>query len=330
MRSELSITGYAIIGGYIDATVDSPELTVWLKTNTGNDPSPGEPVYVAFRSQTLGSGQPEIVIVTQQTKVTLVNSETMGVGGAGIPFRLWVAGFNDAGTLKLALFNALHPAVAIFGLSEFGVATAITTGTTAGRFVTDSGFDPPTDKPYRLLALLDWNLGLTVPGLWDEEPDLITPKSPSIPNPGGIVGVSLIEEFGSSSSASTIPYDDTIPSNSEGSPLLTGTITPTSPINLIHNHAHVHVSSSVGEHVIGALFLDLESSAFATSVVRVAAGAQTVLILENYRQALSTSQLAFRLRCGAETGTLTVNGSGGSRKMGGTLTSFLRSTEIMV
>ena len=140
-------------------------------------------------------------------------------------------------------------------------------------------------------------------------------------------------ETGAVSTGSTvIPFDDTIPTITEGNEYMTRTITPVSASNrlLIEVTAHVEHGVSAIRHLAVALFRDAEANALACAFTRTESdGRPVVITFQHIMTAPGTSEVTFRVRIGVETsGTVTFNGVGGSRKYGGVLASSIVVTEI--
>ncbi len=333
MRSELSATGFPMIGGKIVASVAASALTVAVKTTAGNDPSPTEPVYVTFRNATLTDGSLVTRIITVATSVTISSGSTLGMAASSL-IRVWAALFDDGGTVRVAVINCLtfpgSGSPAVFGLTEQGVASAIQDA--AGASDSSAQFYAAatiTSKSYRLAALLDWNTTFT-PGTWSAAPDVITGKTPGVPAPGTVVQQTFSSTTSYVSAAAAIPYDDTIPQLSEGTLIFQNIITPTSPINIVENHACLICSSSVAEPVIASLLQNSATSSFAASAMNVpAVNALVSLVLDESHQLLTSSSVSFKLNAGAATGTFGLNGTSAARKLGGVMTSSMRTTEIM-
>ena len=128
-----------------------------------------------------------------------------------------------------------------------------------------------------------------------------------------------------------IPYDDTIPQNTEGNQYMSLAITPSNASNLLKievvlNTAH----SNVGQYFASALFQDATAGALASS--------QTYMSVTNepqqtgfnhYMTAGTTSSTTFKVRAGAGTsGTTTFNGQSAGRRFGGVMASSITITEI--
>lgn len=71
--------------------------TIAIKTLAGTDPSPTDPVRIAFATTTGGF---EVLELTTALSLTLSSGSTLGATSAQ-PFRIWLTVFNDAGTLRL-------------------------------------------------------------------------------------------------------------------------------------------------------------------------------------------------------------------------------------
>ena len=128
-----------------------------------------------------------------------------------------------------------------------------------------------------------------------------------------------------------IPYDDTIPQNTEGDQYMTLAITPTSATNKLFIEAFAVFTTSGASNSIIALFQDSTTNALASSII-VTQGGYTLNHSVAYEMvAGTTSPTTFKIRIGTTSGTtLTLNGAGGARLMGGILSSYIRITEIKV
>lgn len=135
------------------------------------------------------------------------------------------------------------------------------------------------------------------------------------------VPVQLVSTMYSAASTTTslIPEDDTVPQITEGTEFMTQAITPKSATNRLFIRARAHVSPSNINDTIGALFQDANANALAGNI-RSSSGASAMpgLDIEHDMVAGTTSATTFRVRLGlALAGTLTFNGFGGARKLGG-------------
>lgn len=128
----------------------------------------------------------------------------------------------------------------------------------------------------------------------------------------------------------TIPFDDTIPQNTEGTQVITVTITPTSATNRLRIEFDAgFATGSTTEYAVSALFQDSTASALAASVDGVTASVPSVALRLSYEMAAgTTSATTFKIRCGLGSGTLYINGdNAGARRFGGVAAARLRVIE---
>jgi hypothetical protein len=133
------------------------------------------------------------------------------------------------------------------------------------------------------------------------------------------------------SGAGTIPFDDTIPQNTEGNEFLTVSITPTSASNYLVIEVNALLSTSSGQSTIGAIFQDSTANALAaTSNTPPATGSGQFFVLRHRMTAGTTSSTTFKFRAGAIAAATTyLNGNGsGTRLFGGVAASLITVTEI--
>lgn len=131
-----------------------------------------------------------------------------------------------------------------------------------------------------------------------------------------------------------MPYDDTIPQNTEGSELLTLAITPKSATNKLLIVVNLYLANNGTEKSTVALFQDTTASAIAavadnTSVA--SANGEGMITLTHYMTSGTTSSTTFKVRAGTTAGgVMSMNGSAGARKLGGVASSSITIFEIKV
>lgn len=137
-----------------------------------------------------------------------------------------------------------------------------------------------------------------------------------------------------SSTIALIPLDDTIPQNTEGTELLTVTLTPKSTTNrlVLDLYCPILSHSAAGAFAIGAFFQDSTAGALAAATTRFPA---TATYYQQFRMrhemaAGTTSSTTFKFRLGTNTGTLYYNGSNASRLFGGITNMQMVVTEYGV
>lgn len=138
-------------------------------------------------------------------------------------------------------------------------------------------------------------------------------------------------QTGSVATGSTaIPYDDTVPQNTEGTEFLAVSITPTNTNNILVIEVDLSVATTATTHICAALFQDSTASAIAaTANAAVSSGSMTKVLLNHKMPAGTTSATVFAVRAGTPGGaTVTLNGDGGVRRFGGVCASSIKVWEI--
>jgi len=128
-----------------------------------------------------------------------------------------------------------------------------------------------------------------------------------------------------------LPYDDTIPQNTEGNEYMTLAITPTNSGSTLEIDVEWIGCSSVTNNIGVALFQD--STANALSVVQSLNANSVSLLpipLKHVMTAGTTSATTFKVRAGGgSAGTTTFNGVGGARYFGGLIASRITIKEYL-
>jgi len=128
-----------------------------------------------------------------------------------------------------------------------------------------------------------------------------------------------------------IPFDDTIPQDTEGDEYFSLSFTPKSASSLLHFSFTANVEVPAGSPITAALFVDGQSDAIVAGVNDTYnTGGHAAQVSFNYAVISgSTDPRTYRVRMGSHAAnTLTLNGTAGSRKMGGVLGSGLVITEV--
>ena len=123
-----------------------------------------------------------------------------------------------------------------------------------------------------------------------------------------------------------MPYDDTIPQNTEGDEYMTLAITPNNSSNTLIIRVIAMGAASVAA-VRGALFQDSTAGALAAAACSSTAGDVMPFVLTHKMSAGTTSSTTFKVRIGSS-GTYTFNGAAGGRKFGGVMASSIIIQEI--
>lgn len=127
----------------------------------------------------------------------------------------------------------------------------------------------------------------------------------------------------------TIPFDDTIPQNTEGTEFMTQAITPKSTTNILVIRAVFYCSYSIAQHLIAALFQDSTANALAvSSEYQNTPGGINAVVITHTMVAGTTSATTFKVRGGGNSaGTMYFNGASTGRLFGATTKSSITITE---
>ena len=138
--------------------------------------------------------------------------------------------------------------------------------------------------------------------------------------PAGAVVQVVGTNFSAVASGTTLlPYDDTIPQNTEGIEVMTQAITPKSTTNILVITAVVFLSSSIDQNMAAALFQDTTADALFFSGHRTSASTTTMdqISIQHTMVAGTTSATTFKIRAGGNgAGTTTFNGVAAGRFYG--------------
>lgn len=131
--------------------------------------------------------------------------------------------------------------------------------------------------------------------------------------------------------STALPYDDTIPQNTEGTEIMTLAITPESASSKLIIEYDIYASTSgAGVQMAAALFVDSTAGALDAVWQYAQAANNPYAIRGSYVVTSgSTSARTYKVRLGANSGSVFPNGSAGSTRIGGgVLACKLRITEI--
>ena len=129
----------------------------------------------------------------------------------------------------------------------------------------------------------------------------------------------------------TIPLDDTIPQNTEGTEFMTLAITPKSATSKLIIQVILQVTVSITSWSYGALFQDSTANAIAAGLGFTDADTSgSSVVFTHYMTSGTTSATTFKVRAGPNNAsTMTFNGQAGARRFGGVLASSITITEVV-
>jgi hypothetical protein len=320
-------------------TAAGSALTIALKDAAGNDPTATTPIALSFRGATLTASPnvPTTIEVTAASSVVVPSTSTLGSASA-TALRIWIVGWNDGGTFRLGVYNALTPTAAnikVFPLAEAGVASSlqvVAAGNTAGQHYTAGA--AVTSKAFRILGFVDWtSSGVATAGTWTTTNlNSIATFGPGMKKPGDIVQV-IRQDTGTVATGTTvIPFDNTIPQNTEGDQYMSVTIVPTSACNVERVKSSIFASCSVTAQLTAAIFRDTTANAlFAISNTVGGAFYMAPPFLDGIFCFNTAASTDIKMRMGGSSAsTTTFNGQAGAQIYGGVANSCLMVEEIMV
>lgn len=162
--------------------------------------------------------------------------------------------------------------------------------------------------------------------------DGVVTATNAIQAPGAVLQVKHFQTGAvANTGGSTMPTDDTILENDEGTEFLTLSITPKSASSkLLIQIVLVGSANDNSRQITAGLFQDSTSSALASAAVYEAVGtAIKTLSFNHYMTSGTTSETTFKVRAGSNSGIYTLNGySTSSRTMGGVAASSITIMEI--
>jgi len=132
-----------------------------------------------------------------------------------------------------------------------------------------------------------------------------------------------------STTTSVIPWDNTIPQNTEGAEVITASITPKDSSNLLKIEVNFPcISTSITNIFSAALFKDSDAGAIQVGVSSENSGNYPQNLHMQYNQvAGTTSTTTFKVRVGVDSGTGYLNGNTSARTFGGAAHYSITITE---
>jgi len=134
--------------------------------------------------------------------------------------------------------------------------------------------------------------------------------------------------------ATVLPFDDTIPQNTEGDEYMTRAITPTNASNILEITVTVVLATTAaaGDKLAVALFQDTTAGALAAMAQHVIGSNNLHNITFVHRMVAGTAgATTFKVRAGCDgSGTTTLNGQSGGRIFGGVMASSIVIKELEV
>lgn len=318
-----------IINGYVDATVATSALTLTLKTASGGTPSATDPVFVSFHNSSASVAGYVTRKVIAATTLVVPSTATLGTTNSGIA-RLWHGLVDNAGTVQIAVINTLlSNGIAPVADDRFISGVAVSTAAdNVGIYYTPT---TATTVPFRVSGYIE--ISEATAGTWATAPTVQQAWTPGMKLPGDVVQQGWSELTTRTGYVTTIPIDNTIPQNTEGTQILAVSMTPTSAVNFLFTNTVVcaGADSGAGEFHTLALFQDSTAGALAAITAQTGAGTGSSISLTlNYRMRANTgASTTLKIRIGSASASGGVNSIGGTQIFGGAAISRMDVTEVM-
>jgi hypothetical protein len=147
--------------------------------------------------------------------------------------------------------------------------------------------------------------------------------------PGNVIQVVNYQTGAYASGTTPIPFDDTIPQNTEGTEFMILAITPTNASSKLLIEVTAFIANSTSQWVNGALFQDSTANALAaiTNFNSDATGGE-VMTFSHYMTAGTTSSTTFKFRAGCNVAATTYLNGQAARFLGGVMASSITIMEI--
>ena len=242
------------------ASVAANALTVALKTLAGADPSATNPVNFDFPD---GSGGVSRISVTGATSIVVSSGSTLGTA-SGAASRVWIVGFNDAGTFRLGVINchtATYSADSAAYISPLRSESTASSTAEGGAGAADSGGtfytgSAVTSKYFVVLGYVESTQATA--GTWATSPSKVVAWRPGMPLPGDVIERRMNLTAGSLTTNATSP---TLTTNSG----IAHTAKFTGNVVKLTLSADLFVGNIAATNVIGTIRLYRDSTQLVTT-----------------------------------------------------------------
>lgn len=147
---------------------------------------------------------------------------------------------------------------------------------------------------------------------------------------GKVLQVVHTDESSLASGATIMPFDDTIPQNTEGEQFLSAIITPKSATSKLRIDVSMFLAHSAATWITAALFVGTTADAIAAaSEYQDSAWTGGMISFSAAVSSASTAARTYTVRAGGNgAGTINMNGTSDLRRLAGVMASSIRITEI--
>ena len=302
--------------------------TVTLKTKAGTDPTPEDPIKLAFLDAT-GAGF-TVITVSAPLSITIPAGSTFGSSTTN-RLSLWLIACHNAGSTTLALLSCTD-GKNIRTLPDNGTITVDNEGNPGIWNSPMTAFSAAAiaSARYRILANLIYEPRSA--GLWNSAPVSISLIGRNSKLPGDVVHHQRVIDTSTITGTAIIPWDDTVPQNNEGTQFAFLLLAEADQANLLDVEFSGYLSNTTITRMAVALFSGSEASARAVAAQDISSADYAfALNLRHRMRAPLDWPILLKIHAGGSTaGTTRSNGSNSTRKYGGALQQVFSVTEIKV
>jgi hypothetical protein len=274
--------------------------------------------------------------VTLASTITATASSGSTLGTvSSTPSCIWVAAIKNSGTPELAIRNNVSnvagDAISIVG-SSLGEVISTTAEGGAGAADAAQTWYSTTSRSNQPWAPVGFVLSTqTTAGTWAQAIDRTVGFGPGVALPGQTIGLARKETGALVSGSTSIPFDDSIPQNTEGVLVLTATYSRRLAAGLLEITAVIQSAESgnTSDQMAAALFQDSISNALKASALPIpATNNSSAYPLSHVMVCGATGNTDIKLRAGLNTASqIDFNGVGSARKYGGVLDTSITIRE---
>lgn len=310
-------------------TMAANAATIALKGADGNDPSGSNTCTIGIRSGTITLGTVNQRTV-QAALSTVISSGSTGGTVSGQISRIWIAGIDVGGVIELAWYQSVS-GTNIKNFDEGGVISTTAEGGAGAADSAQTWYSTTARASVAFTILGYFESTQNVAGTWASAATTIV-VNPAV-RPGMIMQSLRTSTTAIVTCNTNIPFDNTIPQNTEGTQVLTQSITPTSGANVIRVEFGGWGSTvGSGSNMTASLIQDATANALAAAASQFGAtSAIGPIFLRHEFVGNIIVATSMNIRVGNSAATVTINADTTPTQLyGGRASTWENVTEISV
>lgn len=256
--------------------------------------------------------------VAAMERTTVTKSKIGGTVGTSKVDLSGSAGFG----FTAAAADILIPVNNLAGLADADTALDNLGGTTVGKALLTAADEDAAQDAIGATAV-----GAAVLTATDEE---AARDAIGLPISGTIIDTSYAEIATYSTTSAVIPIDNTIPQNTEGTEIISASITPKTTTNSLRVRFSISMAVGSQDNIIIAMFLNSGANAICARYSSTTANFSQLMYMEHEFVPGATTPQTVKIRVGTGSGSsLYINGNSVGRLLGGVNFGFLAIEEIV-